>query len=102
MQRDFLAGFDRLIERGEQLETLAPLEAIHQRRALMHQTVDDMLIIGLMAEAVDVRKPFLITRLGFSTKTVATRIQTRTRLDYSSRTMSMRCWRSRISTASTA
>src|SRR6202022_3034479 len=55
-QRHFLASLDRLIERGNQFQTFAPLKTIHQRRTLIDQAIDDMLVIGLMAEAVDVRR----------------------------------------------
>src|SRR5258708_71828 len=56
MQWDFVAGFDRLIERGNQFQALSSLEAVHQGRTLMDQTIHDMLIIGLMAEAIHVRR----------------------------------------------
>ena len=44
-----------LIKRGDQLEALAPFQPVHQRRALIDQAIDHMLVIGVMAEAVDVR-----------------------------------------------
>ena len=55
-QRHFLAGLDRFVERGDQFQALAPLEAVDQRRALVDQAIDHVLVIGLVAEAVDVRR----------------------------------------------
>src|ERR1700761_2189580 len=56
MKRDLLAGLDRFIERSDQLEALAALQSIDQGRVLISQAIDHVLVIGLMTEAVDVRR----------------------------------------------
>src|SRR5206468_8462801 len=45
-QRHRLPGLDRLVERGDQFETLAALQPVHQRGALASQTFDHMPVIG--------------------------------------------------------
>ena len=55
-KRHLGAGLDQFVERGNQFQALAPFEAVDQRRTLVHQAVDHVLVIGLMAEAVDVRR----------------------------------------------
>src|SRR5438552_3966110 len=56
MQRNFLAGLDRLVESGDQFQTLASFKTIHQGRALVSEAIDHVLIVGLMAKAVDIRR----------------------------------------------
>src|SRR5882724_1318314 len=51
---NFQARFDRFIKRRDQFEALASLQAIDQSGALMDQTIDHVLIIGLMAKAIDI------------------------------------------------
>ena len=50
------AGLDRLVERRDQFQALATLQTVDQRRALVDQAIDHMLVVGLMAEAVDIRR----------------------------------------------
>src|SRR5207253_1470913 len=52
----FGASLDRFIERRNQFQALASLQPVDQSRALIGETVDHMLIIGLMAEAIYVRR----------------------------------------------
>src|SRR5207302_3108825 len=51
-----MSGLDRFVERGDQFQAFAPLKTIYQCRTLVDETIDDVLIIGLMTKAVDIRR----------------------------------------------
>ena len=55
MKRHLLPGLDGFVERGDQFQALAALKPVDQSRPPISETLDDVLIIGLVAEAIDVR-----------------------------------------------
>ena len=56
LQKHFLAGFDRLVDRADQLQALATLQPVHELLAVVQDAVHDVLVVRLMAEAVDIRR----------------------------------------------
>jgi hypothetical protein len=48
------AGFSRLVESWYQLKAFSALKAIHECWTLILQTINDILVIGLMTKAINV------------------------------------------------